>query len=72
MANDEKWYLKDEKPPSLYFWIFRNMAMGAVYAGLTLMVILFVFLVLRSIAFILPEDPFAALDAGQRALSALV
>ena len=72
MAQDDKWYLKDEQPPNLHMWIFRHMAMGAVYTALVLMGILFVILVFRSIAFILPEDPFAAIDAGQRALSALV
>ncbi len=72
MSNDEHWYLEDEPKPSLYAWIFRHMAMGAVYAALACMVVLFVILVIRAVAFILPEDPFAALEFGTRALSALV
>ena len=71
MSHDEKWYLQDEKAPSLYGWIFRHMAMGAVYAALVLFGIIAVILIIRAIGFILPEDPFAALDTATRALSAL-
>ena len=72
MADNEHWYLEDEPKPNLYGWIFRQMTMGAAYAALACMFVLFVILVIRSVAFILPEDPFAAIEIGTRALSALV
>ncbi len=72
MAHDDKWYLANEKPPSLYGWVFRHMAMGAVYAALALAAVIAVILILKAIGALLPEDPFALLDAAPRALSALV
>ena len=45
-------------------WIFSQMAMGAIYAMLVFFgVVLFIF-ALIAISNLLPEDPFAALDAG--------
>ena len=72
MAEQEKWYLKDEKTPSLYFWIFQNMALGAVYAAAVLFGLIAVILILFAISQLLPEDPFASLETGSRLLSALV
>ncbi len=68
--KDPHWYLDDSKP-SLRMWIFSQMAMGAVYAMLVFFgVILFIF-ALIAISNILPEDPFAALDAGTALTTAL-
>ena len=72
MSDDKHWYLETEPNPNLYGWIFRQMAMGAVYAALAFFGVIAVILIIRAVGFILPEDPFAALDAAQRALSALV
>ncbi|MEM0948317.1 MAG: RC-LH1 core complex protein PufX [Pseudomonadota bacterium] len=72
MSNDKHWYLENDPKPNLHGWIFRQMAMGAVYAALAFFGVIAVILIIRSIGFILPEDPFAALDAGQRTLRALV
>jgi hypothetical protein len=70
MADTEKWYLKTEKAPSLHMWVFRNMAMGAVWAALVLFGLIAFILVIRAISFILPEDPFAMLDATGRLITA--
>ena len=60
--KDPHWYLDDSKP-SLRMWIFTQMAMGAIYAMLVFFgVILFIF-ALVAISNILPEYPFATLDA---------
>ena len=72
MADQEKWYLKDEKSPNLYVWIFRNMAMGAVWAALVLFGGIAILLILYALSYLLPEDPFAALETGTRLLSAVV
>ena len=70
--SDTKWYLKDEKDPSLGMWIFRNMAMGAVWAGLVLVGLIAFILLIRAVGFLLPEDPFAALETGRTLISAIV
>jgi hypothetical protein len=70
MADTEKWYLKTDKDPSLGMWIFRNMAMGAVWAGLVFFGCIAIILVLRAIGFLLPEDPFAMLDAARPLVTA--
>jgi len=71
MSSNDKWYLADEKPPSLYLWIFTQMTMGAAYAALVLMAILFFVLFWRAVSALLPEDPFAALETGSRLLQAI-
>ncbi len=72
MSDNKHWYLENEPKPSLYGWVFRQMALGATYAALAFFGVIAIILIIRAIGFILPEDPFAAIDAGQRALSALV
>ena len=72
MANEDKWYLKDEKKPSLARWIFEQQALGAVYAALVLAALIFFILFFKGLSGLLPEDPFATLDAGQAALAAMV
>ena len=71
MSRDDKWYLADEKPPSLYLWIFTQMTMGAAYAALVCMVVLFFVLFWRAVSAILPEDPFAVLETGSRLVQAI-
>ncbi len=70
MSDTDKWYLKDEKEPSLRMWIFRNMAMGAIGAGLILFGIIAVILIIRAIGLALPDDPFAMIEAGRAILPA--
>ncbi len=61
--KDPHWYLDDSKP-SMRAWIFSQMAVGAGWGALVFFgVILFIF-ALIAISNILPEDPFAALDAA--------
>lgn len=72
MADKEDWYLSRDPAPNLHGWVFRHMAMGAVYAGLVLFGIIAILVILRAISFLLPEDPFAALEIGTRAVQAVV
>ena len=69
--KNDHWYLDDSKP-SLKMWVFSQMAVGAGWGALVFFgVILFIF-ALIAISNLLPEDPFAALDTGLAAASALV
>ena len=72
MADNNEWFLERDPKPGLYFWIFRHMTMGAIYAALILFGIIAVILIIRAISNILPEDPFAALETGARVFGALV
>lgn len=72
MADKSDWYLAHDPKPSLYSWIFQHMAMGAIYAALVFFGIIAIILVIRAIGFMLPDDPFAALETGARALGAIV
>ncbi len=71
MSDNEHWYLDHDPKPNLYGWVFKHMAMGAVYAALAFFGIIAVILLIRALSFILPEDPFAALEIGTRVASAL-
>jgi hypothetical protein len=71
MANKDDWYIDSTPKPSLRFWIFNQMALGAIYAALVVFGLIAFILILRAISFLLPEDPFAALETGVRALNAL-
>jgi hypothetical protein len=70
MANKDDWYIDSTPKPSLRFWIFNQMALGAIYAALFVFGLIAFILVIRAISFLLPENPFEALDTGLRALSA--
>lgn len=72
MSDNEEWYLDRDPAPNLHSWVFRHMAMGAVYAGLVLFGIIAILVILRAISHALPEDPFAALDLGLRVADAIV
>ncbi len=71
MSDNTDWWSKDDKP-GLTKWVFQNMAMGATYAALLLFVIFLIYFMLRGISGLLPEDPFAALELTNQALTALV
>ncbi len=62
-TNTEKWYLEQEQP-SLRMWIFTQMSMGAVYGAVLFFGVIAFVLILRVISFLLPEDPYAALDTA--------
>ena len=69
--NDPHWYLDDSKP-SLRMWIFSQMAAGAGWGALVFFgVILFIF-ALIAIRSILPEDPYAVLNAPTEVLTVTV
>jgi hypothetical protein len=72
--KNDYWYLEREKKPSLYAWIFNEMARGAIYAFFAVMAVLGFIFVLIALSEILPEDPFAAelLPALTAAATALV
>ncbi|MEO0691577.1 MAG: RC-LH1 core complex protein PufX [Pseudomonadota bacterium] len=72
MSNNDDWYLENAPKPSLRLWILSQMTMGAAYAAMVLFGVIAFILILRAVSFLLPEDPFAALELGTRALSALV
>ncbi|MDJ1009076.1 MAG: RC-LH1 core complex protein PufX [Paracoccaceae bacterium] len=69
--SDDKWYLAEQKPPSLHMWIFTQMTLGAAYAALVCMAILFFVLFWRALSALLPEDPFALLETGSRLAQAI-
>jgi hypothetical protein len=71
MSDNEHWYLDNDPKPNLYGWVFKHMAMGAVYAALAFFGIIAVVLLIRALSFILPDDPYAALELGTRVASAL-
>ena len=70
MTHKDEWYLERSAKPSLRKWAFQQMAMGAVYAAILFFGIIAVLLILAAIGRLLPEDPFAVLDAGRAALRA--
>jgi hypothetical protein len=70
MAQKDDWYIDSTPKPSLRFWIFNQMALGAIYAALVVFGLIAFILVIRAISFLLPENPFEALETGFRALSA--
>lgn len=72
MSNNDEWYLENSPKPTLRLWILSQMTMGAAYAAMVLFGIIAILLILRAVSFLLPEDPFAALELGGRVLSALV
>ena len=71
MSGNDQWYLEDQPKPGLRAWIFNQMALGAVYAALVLFGAIALILVIYAISYLLPEDPFAALETGQRLISAI-
>ncbi|RVT81932.1 hypothetical protein DXV76_17870 [Rhodobacteraceae bacterium CCMM004] len=70
MSDKDLWYLKGNEP-SLRMWIFQHMTIGALYAAAVFFGAIAVVLVLVAISRLLPEDPFAALEMGRQALSAV-
>jgi hypothetical protein len=70
MTHKDDWFLDGQKKPSLRFWIFNQMTLGAAYAALVLFGLIAFILILRAVSFLLPEDPNAVFEMGVRALSA--
>ena len=70
--KDPFWYMSKDDKPSLRMWVFSHMAAGAGWGALVFFgVVLFIF-ALIAISSILPEDPFALLETGIAATTALV
>ncbi|QFU09749.1 Intrinsic membrane protein PufX [Rhodobacteraceae bacterium THAF1] len=63
------WHLEHDTAPSLYSWVALQMGKGAFYAAVLFFgVVLFIY-ALRLLSRVLPEDPYAAIDAVQRVLT---
>ncbi|SEN29149.1 Intrinsic membrane protein PufX [Palleronia salina] len=71
MSDNKKWFLADDLQPSLYMWVFTQMCLGAVYAAVVFFGVIGVILILRAISFLLPEDPYAALETMGQVATAL-
>jgi hypothetical protein len=54
--SEREWYLQNESKPSLYGWVFQQMALGAAYAGAFLVAIMGIILILFAIGELLPAD----------------
>ncbi len=54
--SDKDWYLEHDKKPSLYSWIFNQMAMGAVYGAVVFFGVILLILALYALGNLLPED----------------
>ena len=54
--SDKDWYLEHDRKPSLYGWIFNQMAMGAVYGALVFFGAILFILALYALGQLLPED----------------
>ncbi|MBJ3761442.1 RC-LH1 core complex protein PufX [Maribius pontilimi] len=66
MSDDKKtWFLEDSIQPSLRMWVFTQMCLGAVYAGVVFFGVIGFVLILRAISYLLPEDPYAAIQVLQ-------
>ncbi|WOI56121.1 RC-LH1 core complex protein PufX [Palleronia sp. LCG004] len=61
-----QWFMRDSQP-SLHMWIFSQMCLGAFYAAIVFFGVIGFILILRAISYLLPEDPYAAIDLMQRA-----
>ncbi len=54
--SDKDWFLEHDKKPSLYGWIFNQMAMGAVYGAVVFFGVILFILALYALGNLLPED----------------
>ncbi len=70
MTHKDDWYIERTPKPSLWAWIFNQMALGAVYAALVLFGAIAFILIIRAIGFLLPENPLAGLEMGMGVLRA--
>ncbi len=57
MTHKDDWFLEGQKKPSLRFWIFNQMTLGAAYAALVLFGLIAFILIIRAVSFLLPENP---------------
>jgi hypothetical protein len=70
MKSTDKWYLEKEEP-SLRLWVFSQMALGAGYGALVFFGVIAFVLILVAISYLLPEDPYAALEGARPLLTML-
>ena len=63
MSDNRQWYLDDQPKPSLRRWVFNQMAVGAGWAALVFFGASLCVFVIRAIAGLLPQDPFASADS---------
>ena len=70
MTHKDDWFLEGQKKPSLRFWIFNQMTLGAAYAALVLFGLIAFILIIRAVSFLLPANPNAVFEMGARALRA--
>ena len=52
---EKEWYLEGDSKPSLYSWVFSQMAMGAVYAAIVLVSIMAFIMIIFAIGELLPD-----------------
>lgn len=64
MKTDDRWYLEQDQP-SLRMWAFTQMCLGASYGALLFFGVIAFVLIIRVISYLLPEDPYAALEGAQ-------
>ena len=68
-TDEHKWYHHPKEAPSLHMWVLSQMTLGAGIAAVVFFGTIAVILIIRAISYLLPEDPYAALDAGQAMLT---
>ncbi len=66
------WHLEQGSAPSLYGWVALQMGKGAVVAAALFFGVIAFVMIIRAISFLLPEDPYAALETGRGIVTALV
>ncbi|MBC6442216.1 MAG: RC-LH1 core complex protein PufX [Rhodobacteraceae bacterium] len=67
MSEKNDWWMRDEKM-SLRGWVTTHMLRGAGAAAMLFFGIILFIVILRMIAGILPENPYASLELGQEVL----
>jgi len=60
--SEQPWYLEGERTPSLYTWIFAQMAKGAGYGALVFFGIVFFIFIFVAIGSLLPPESKEAED----------
>lgn len=70
-AATATWHLEREGAPSLYGWVAWHMGKGAAIAALVFFGAIAFVLIIRAVSYLLPEDPYAALETGRGIVAAL-
>ncbi len=71
-AATATWHLDGDDAPSLYGWVAWHMSKGAAIAALVVFGTIAFILLIRAVSYLLPEDPYAALETGRGIVTALV